>query len=100
MYMYTYYIIRYATVVEILITNVVFTETYTDPLWLDVDDEKFGLMAQMGRVVKVGFIKDLPLLMFHKRFKGAKHPFYAGFYDKAARIDKKYADMMDTCIVK
>jgi hypothetical protein len=38
--------------------------------------------------------------MFHKRFKGAKHPFYAGFYDKAARIDKKYADMMDTCIVK
>lgn len=73
---------------------------YTDPLWLDVDDEKFGLMAQMGRVVKVGFIKDLPLLMFHKRFKGAKHPFYAGFYDKAARIDKKYADMMDTCIVK
>ena len=71
-----------------------------DPLWLDVDDERFGLMAQMGRVVKVGFIKDLPGLYFHKRFKGANHPFYSGFYAKAARIDKKYADVMDTCIVK
>ena len=71
-----------------------------DPLWLDVDDERFGLMAQMGRVVKVSFIKDLPGLMIHKRFKGAKHPFYKGFYEKAAKIDRKYADIMDTCIVK
>ena len=57
-------------------------------------------MAEMGRVVKVGFIKDLPGLIFHKRFKGSKPPFYAGFYDKAARVDRKYADVMDTCIVK
>ena len=71
-----------------------------DPLWLDVEDERFGLLAEMGRMVKVGFIKDLPGLYFHKRFKGSKHPFYAGFYKKAAKIDRKYADVMDTCIVK
>jgi len=72
----------------------------TDPLWLDVDDPKFGIMAQIGRIVKVGFVKDVPLLYFHKRFKGSGHPFYEAVYAKAARIDKDLADNMDTCIIK
>ena len=40
-----------------------------DPLWLDEDHPKFGIMAQIGRIVKVGFVKDVPGLYFHKRFQ-------------------------------
>jgi hypothetical protein len=46
-----------------------------DPLLLDVDDPRFGNMAQIIRIVKVGFVKDVPLLYFHKCFKGSGHPF-------------------------
>ena len=71
-----------------------------DALWLDVDDPKFGKMAELGRVVKVGFVSDVPFLYFHKRFKGSKHPFYEAVYEKAAKVDKDLADNMDTCIIK
>lgn len=71
-----------------------------DPLWLDVDDPRFGKMAEVGRVVKVGFVSDIPGLYFHKRFKGSGHPFYEAVYRKAAKINKKFADHMDTCIIK
>jgi len=71
-----------------------------DALWLDVDCPKFGKMAELGRIVRVGFVEDVPGLSFHKRFKGSKHPFYKSVYEKAAKIDKKYADEMDTCIIK
>lgn len=71
-----------------------------DPLWLDVDHPRFGIMAQIGRIVKVGFVKDVPFLYFHKRFKGSGHPFYEAVYEKAAKIDKGLADNMDTCIIK
>lgn len=71
-----------------------------DPLWLNSEDPKFGLMAQIGQIVKVGFVADLPGLYFHKRFKGSKHPFYEAVYEKAARINQDLADNMDTCIIK
>jgi len=60
-----------------------------DPLWLDLDNPRFGIMAQIGRIVKV-----------HKRFKGSGNPFYEAVYRKAARINKELADNMDTCIIK
>jgi hypothetical protein len=71
-----------------------------DPLWLDTSHPEFGKMAEMGRVVKVGFVKDLPGLLFHKRYKGSKHPFYESIYEEAVKINKALADNMDTCIVK
>ena len=71
-----------------------------DPLWLDVDDEKFGKMAEVGRIVKAGFIPDLQGLYFHKRFKNSGHPFYDSVYSKAVKLNKKLADNMDTCIIK
>ena len=71
-----------------------------DPLWLDVDDPRFGALAKLGRIVKMGFVQDVPGLYFHKRFKGSGHPFYESVYAKAAKIDKELADHMDTCIVK
>jgi len=71
-----------------------------DPLWLDVDDPKFGKMAEMGRIVRVGFVPDVPFLYFQKRFRGSKHPFYKKVYERAAKVDKELADNMDTCIIK
>lgn len=71
-----------------------------DPLWLDVDDPRFGRMAELGRIVKVGFVEDVPFLYFQKRFKGSGHPFYDAVYEKAAKIDRELADNMDTCIIK
>lgn len=71
-----------------------------DPLWLDVNDPRFGLMAELGRIVKVGFVSDVPYLYFQKRYKGSGHPFYDAVYEKTAKIDKELADNMDTCIIK
>ncbi|KAL7547262.1 hypothetical protein ACHAWF_010586 [Thalassiosira exigua] len=71
-----------------------------EPLYLDTADARFGKMAEMGQVVKAGFVSDLDGLYFHKRFKNSGHPFYDSVYEKAAKIDMLFADNMDTCIVK
>jgi len=71
-----------------------------DPLWLDVDSTDFGLMAEVGRFVRVGFVPDLPGLMFEKGFKDAPHEFYRAVYAHASRINQRFADHMDTCIIK
>ena len=57
-------------------------------------------MAEMGQVVKCGFVSDVGAIYFHKRFKGSGHPFYEAVYQKSARIDKLLADNMDTFIIK
>jgi hypothetical protein len=71
-----------------------------DPLWLDVDHPEYGKMAQLGRVVKVGFVSDIPGLLIQRRYKGSGHPFYEKIYAKAATINLLLADCMDTCVVK
>ena len=71
-----------------------------DPLWLDVNDPKFGVCAEVGRFVRVGFVDDLPFIAFAKRYKDAPHPFYRAVYKQAASINKRLADNVDTCIVK
>ena len=40
-----------------------------DPMWHDVNHPKFGRMAEVGRIVKVGFVQDVPGLIFEKRFQ-------------------------------
>ena len=30
-----------------------------DPLWFDVDDVRFGKMAELGRIMRVGFVPDI-----------------------------------------
>jgi len=72
----------------------------TDALYLDTTDNRFGKMAEIGQIVKAGFVSDVKGLIFHKRFKDSGHPFYEAVYKKAAKIDKKLADNMDTCIIK
>merc|ERR1712232_1231355 len=34
--------------------------TLRDPLWLDVESPRFGLMASLGRIVRAGFVEDIP----------------------------------------
>jgi hypothetical protein len=71
-----------------------------DLLWLDIDHPEFARMAEMWRMVRVGFVGNLPGLLFHRRYKGSNHPFYESIYKKAATINVGLADLMDTCIVK
>ena len=70
------------------------------PLWLDTEDAEFKLMAQLGQIVRVGFVPDVPGLYFHKRFKGSGHPFYEAVFERASKINENLADKMDTCIIK
>ena len=71
-----------------------------DPLWLDIDHPRFGPMASVGRVVRAGFVEALPSLFFERHMRGSNHPFFKAVYNRAAKIDKLYADHMDTCIIK
>jgi len=41
-----------------------------------------------------------PWLVPTSFYKGSGHPFYEAVYRKAAKINKKFADNMDTCIIK
>ena len=75
-------------------------ETVTDPLWHDVDDPKFGYTAEILRIAFIAFHDDHPCLLFNKSFKNAKHPFYQEVYKAARKINPKFADKLDTCIVK
>lgn len=58
-----------------------------DPLWLDVDDPRFGKMAEVGRVIKVRFVPDVPVYTSTRA-------------SREVVIHKKLADHMDTCIIK
>lgn len=71
-----------------------------DPLWLDTSDEEYGHIAEMGRFVRAGFVDDIPFETWHKRFRGAPHPFYKKIYELAKKINEKLADNMDTAIIK
>ena len=74
------------------------TKNLEDPLWLDVDDPKYGLMAELGRIVRVGFAPEVEGYYFHRKWGGSGHPFYETVYRKLVKIDKKMADAIDTCI--
>ena len=71
-----------------------------DPLWLDVNDEKFGLMAELGRIVRFGFICEIPGYYFGRKLKGSRHPFYEEVYENAVKIDEELAEAMETCICR
>mmetsp|Transcript_24997 Transcript_24997/g.66421 ORF Transcript_24997/g.66421 Transcript_24997/m.66421 type:complete len:358 (+) Transcript_24997:217-1290(+) len=71
-----------------------------DALWLDVDSPRFGVMAEIGRLVKVGFTDDLSGLLFNVKFKNAHHPFFQEIYAKACKVNRSLADAMDICIAK
>ena len=73
-----------------------------DPLWLDYDNvsEEFHPLIEMGRYVRTGFLEDLPGVLFARKYKHVNLPFYREVYQEALRIDPKFANEMDTTIVK
>ena len=71
-----------------------------DPLWLDVKHPRFGKMAELGRIVRVGFVPEVPGYYFHRNFRNSGHAFYEAVYAKAAKIDRRFADGMETCICR
>lgn len=71
-----------------------------DPLMLRADNPEFRAMVEIGMVVRAGFVDDLPGLYFNKRYKAVRQPFFKNVYAHAAKINKRFADHMDTCIVK
>merc|ERR1712032_793681 len=73
-----------------------------DALYLDTDrcDPRFRKMAELGRVVRVGFVDDLPCLMFNKNYHNSPDKFYQRVYQGAAKLNKRLADHMDCCIIK
>lgn len=73
-----------------------------DPLWLDYDavSPEFHAMVELGRFVRVGFVEDLPGLLFKHRYRDSNVPFFQEVYQEASRINRKLADKMDTCIIK
>lgn len=36
-----------------------------DQLWISSDSEDFSTIAELGQIVRVGFVQDLPLLNFN-----------------------------------
>ena len=71
-----------------------------DPLWLNVKDARFGKMAELGRIVRVGFVPQVPGYYFNKSFKGSSHPFFRAVYAKASKVNKDMADCLETCICR
>ena len=71
-----------------------------DALWLDTESREYGAMAEICRFARVGFVPDIPALLFSTRYKDAPHPFYQEVYKHASRVDQRLADHMDACIVK
>jgi hypothetical protein len=71
-----------------------------DVLWLDDSHEELGWMAETCQMTRMGFIPELPLLPFNRKFRNMKHKFYKDVYHRARGIDPWFADRMDTCIIR
>ena len=71
-----------------------------DPLWLNDNHPDFGLMAELGQIVRAGFVENLAFIPFKRHFRELPHPFHEEIYNYAVTIDKELADNIDTCIIK
>jgi len=80
--------------------HALFEQNLADPLWLDVTSKRFGLMAELVRLVRAGFTSDLPFLCINRKYRTAPGKFYKAVYSHAMKINKRLADEMDTCIIK
>lgn len=64
------------------------------------DVDEFRSMASMVRYGAYGMMEDLPLLSFDVKYRDAPHPFFRAVYERGAKLNKKFADIMDCCIIK
>jgi len=80
--------------------HTMFTKVLEDPMWLFLDDTEFSASGKIAAFANACLSRDLPGLLFDKRFKDASHPFYKEVYEEAKLINPELADLIDTCIIK
>ena len=71
-----------------------------DHTWFDVDDERFGNLAELCRFVLLAAVDDPPLVQWPKRCYNSHHPFFKRVFEIAISLDSKLASHMDIAIVK
>ena len=71
-----------------------------DHTWFDVDDERFGNLAELCRFVLLAAVDDPPLVQWPKRCYNSHHPFFKRVFEIANSLDPKLASHMDIAIVK
>jgi len=84
-----------------------------DPRAFKCVNPLFEPMMQMCRVVRVGFVEDIPGFLFSTRFRDLQSPFYTQIYDFAKALDDimkskfqgytgrcEFADQIEAAIIK
>eukprot|EP00035_Acanthoeca_spectabilis_P014446 m.276285 g.276285 ORF g.276285 m.276285 type:complete len:221 (-) comp16141_c0_seq2:132-794(-) len=76
-----------------------FERALADALWLDTTHPRFGEMARLCAVLRVGFLEELPCLL--TKIKLCDGPrFYRRIFDAAMLIDGQLAGDLDACIAR
>merc|ERR1719499_1373248 len=68
--------------------------------WFTCNTKEFEPMQWCCRVVRAGFVDDIPAISFSFSFKDAPEGFYSKVYRHARQIDRFYADNIYCCIIK
>lgn len=76
------------------------SEIFRDPLWLDSSGSKYAHMAEAAVFTRFAYVDELRFLPFTRKFKDCSHPFYQAVYSKAQKLNLKFADAIETCIVR
>merc|ERR1712150_248123 len=71
-----------------------------DPFLLQHNHPKFGNIARMGQFVRMGFVPEIPFVLFTRKAKDVTSGFFHDIYKAAKMTDEYYADMIDTCIIR
>lgn len=68
--------------------------------WFTCDTPEFEPMQWCSRIVRAGFVDDIPAISFDFSFKDAPEGFYRKVYRSARKINRFYADNIYCCIIK
>lgn len=91
----------FSAIVQHSLDHYTMEKNIKDPLWLQNDNSSLTTVAELTRVVRVGFVSDIVLPFFvSRKLYSSKHPFYSELYSEAIKINKEYANAIDTCIIK
>lgn len=71
-----------------------------DALWLTPDNKEFAIVAELGQIIRVGFVEDIPMLFFSRKCRNSPHEFYRKLYQFGMKINPRLAREMDTAIIK
>lgn len=68
--------------------------------WFTCNTREFEPMQWCCRIVRAGFVDDIPAISFDFSFKDAPEGFYSKVYRTARNINRFYADNIYCCIIK